>query len=269
MLGRGLPSLGAGSLDLNPRNRLASKEIHQYNYCRDQSRLVRVEAMFIVFFFVFIQTLAMKICTSRYFQGWEPANFLAAPAPDFFPKRLRLRLLVFFRAAPAPAPMGQKTALAPDYWLRLAKYSFSRKLVRGNCKKYITSKITVYLTIKTYYFTLPSLLTNCIRGAVQMYRSRGSMDQGKKIYSLNNFFVRLLASFLFTSLFFKECFEFEPHFIYLTSFHFSEILEELYKRDLESTSAPPSPRPRAPPTSNVPSASRHKNLISKNFVKYF
>jgi len=50
-----------------------------------------------------------------------------------------------------------------------------------------------------------------LRGAVQMYRSRGSMDQ--------------------------------------------EILEELYKRDLESTSAPPSPRPRAPPTSNVPSAS--------------
>ena len=28
-------------------------------------------------------------------QGWEPANFLAAPAPDFF--STRLRLLVFFR----------------------------------------------------------------------------------------------------------------------------------------------------------------------------
>ena len=39
----------------------------------------------------------------------ESANFLAAPAPtpDFFPKRLRL-LVFFFRAAPAPAPKGQK-----------------------------------------------------------------------------------------------------------------------------------------------------------------
>ena len=35
-----------------------------------------------------------------------PANFLAAPAPDFFPKRLRLRLLFFFQAAPAPALFG-------------------------------------------------------------------------------------------------------------------------------------------------------------------
>ena len=188
MLGRGLPSLGAGSLDLNPRNRLASKEIHQYNYCRDQSRLVRVEAMFIVFFFVFIQTLAMTICTSRYFQGWEPANFLAAPAPDFFPKRLRLLVFFFERLLlRLRLQWAKKTAPAPDYWLSLAKYSFPRKLVRENCKKYITSKITVYLTIKTYYFTLPSLLTNCIRDAVQMYRSRGSMDQGKKIYSLNIF----------------------------------------------------------------------------------
>ena len=33
----------------------------------------------------------------------EPANFLAAPAPHFFFKRLRLRLLVFSQAAPAPA----------------------------------------------------------------------------------------------------------------------------------------------------------------------
>ena len=36
----------------------------------------------------------------------EPEHFLAAPAPDpcFFFKRLRLRPLVFFQAAPAPAP---------------------------------------------------------------------------------------------------------------------------------------------------------------------
>ena len=33
-------------------------------------------------------------------RGWEPANFLAAPAPDFFFKRLWL--LIFSQAAPAP-----------------------------------------------------------------------------------------------------------------------------------------------------------------------
>ena len=56
----------------------------------------------------------------------EPANFLSAPAPDFFPKRLRLRLLVFFQAAPSPpAPRSQKhPAPAPDYWFSLSKYSF-------------------------------------------------------------------------------------------------------------------------------------------------
>ena len=36
----------------------------------------------------------------------EPANFLAAPAPDYF--SMRLRLLVFFQAAPDPAPRSQK-----------------------------------------------------------------------------------------------------------------------------------------------------------------
>ena len=67
----------------------------------------------------------------------EPADFLAAPAPEFF-----------FQAAPdpdfsqaapgpgtffgaAPAPRGQiKPAPAPDYRLSLAKYSFPHKLVR-------------------------------------------------------------------------------------------------------------------------------------------
>ena len=52
----------------------------------------------------------------------EPANFLAAPAPDFFFKQLRL--LIFFPSGSgscffflvAPAPRGQKKALAPDYW---------------------------------------------------------------------------------------------------------------------------------------------------------
>ena len=52
----------------------------------------------------------------------EPANFLAAPAPDFFFKRLRLLIFFsqaapapgfFFRAAPAPAPRGQNTRLRP------------------------------------------------------------------------------------------------------------------------------------------------------------
>ena len=69
----------------------------------------------------------------------EPANFLAAPAPDFF-----------LQAAPAPdffSPSesgsgswyflerlrlqeAKKPAPALDYWLSLAKYSFSLKPVR-------------------------------------------------------------------------------------------------------------------------------------------
>ena len=72
----------------------------------------------------------------------ESANFLAAPAPDFFFKLLRIRLRIFFpkrprllfffqaASAPAPAPEQKHPAPAPDYWLGLAKYSFPRKLVR-------------------------------------------------------------------------------------------------------------------------------------------
>ena len=55
--------------------------------------------------------------------------FQAAPALDFFPKRLRL-LVFFSREAPGSAPRGKKPAPAPDYWLSLTKYSFPRKLVR-------------------------------------------------------------------------------------------------------------------------------------------
>ena len=57
-------------------------------------------------------------------QGWGAGKFFsgsgsclffqAAPAPDFFPKRLWLRLLVFFFRA-APAPRGQKHP-APAPW---------------------------------------------------------------------------------------------------------------------------------------------------------
>ena len=61
----------------------------------------------------------------------EPADFLAAPAPDFFFKRLPL--LIFSQSAPAPgiffssgSGFGYKgpknPALAPDYWLSLGKY---------------------------------------------------------------------------------------------------------------------------------------------------
>ena len=58
----------------------------------------------------------------------EPAIFLAAPAPapDFFPKRLRLRLLVFFFER-----LGLQGAKNTRLRLRLlGKYSFPRKLVR-------------------------------------------------------------------------------------------------------------------------------------------
>ena len=50
----------------------------------------------------------------------EPANFLAAPASDFFSKRLRLltfskrlRLLVFFQAAPAPRSQKRPAPASP------------------------------------------------------------------------------------------------------------------------------------------------------------
>ena len=68
-------------------------------------------------FNVCIFTIKYKTVTSR---TGKPANFLAAVAPDFFFKRLRLliffsqwlwlRLLVFFFRA-APAPSGQKNRL--------------------------------------------------------------------------------------------------------------------------------------------------------------
>ena len=75
------------------------------------------------------------IANSTYIKGWGAGKFLAAPAPDFFFKRLRL--LIFFPPAPAPAPApapgiffraapaprGQKKP-APDYWLSLEKCFF-------------------------------------------------------------------------------------------------------------------------------------------------
>ena len=77
------------------------------------------------------------------YRAGEPANFLAALAPDFFFKRLRLWLLIlsqaapapgiFFPAALAPAPRGKKTAPAPVYWLSFAKYSFPHKRVKQMC----------------------------------------------------------------------------------------------------------------------------------------
>ena len=56
----------------------------------------------------------------------EPANFLAAPAPDFFSSGSgsgSCSWYFFFRAAPAPAPRGQQH-LAPTSLGSLAKYSF-------------------------------------------------------------------------------------------------------------------------------------------------
>ena len=68
------------------------------------------------------------------FGAGEPANFSgsdswlffqAAPAPDCFPKRLRLRLLFFFQAA--PAPRSQKQPAPTGSWLlvKFAKIFFS------------------------------------------------------------------------------------------------------------------------------------------------
>ena len=64
--------------------------------------LIHVYFLYTVFRATY-SALISKVTT----RAWEPANFLAAPAPDFFFKRLRL--LVFSQAAPAPAPRVQKT----------------------------------------------------------------------------------------------------------------------------------------------------------------
>ena len=73
-------------------------------------------------------------------ESWagEPANFLASPAsaPDFFSSSSGSEF--FSQAAPTPAIFFErlrlqglkKQAPAPDYWLRLANYSFPHTLVR-------------------------------------------------------------------------------------------------------------------------------------------
>ena len=78
----------------------------------------------------------------------EPANFLSAPAPDFFFSS-GSGSLYFFRAA--PAPRGQKTD--SGLLVKFGKIFFSPQTSKVKCKKYKTSKIIVFLTIKTYYFT--------------------------------------------------------------------------------------------------------------------
>ena len=86
-------------------------------------------------------TVQVSICIKRVVsRAGEPANFFPAPAPDFFFKRLRLRLLIFFPIGSGSCFFfkrlqgGKNTRLrpapAPDYWLSLPKYSFPHKLVR-------------------------------------------------------------------------------------------------------------------------------------------
>ena len=93
----------------------------------------------IIFFVCVLKAIVLIESTSfqpKVSRAGEPANFLAASAPDFFFKRLRLLIFsqtapatgFFYRAAPAPRSQ-KKTAIAPDYWLSLAIYSFPRKLV--------------------------------------------------------------------------------------------------------------------------------------------
>ena len=90
-----------------------------------------------------------------FYQGWGAGKFLIgsgsgswlffqvapAPAPDFFPKRLRLRLLVFFQAAPAPAPRSQKhpapTGSGPWLLVKFAKIFFSSQTSKVKRQKNI------------------------------------------------------------------------------------------------------------------------------------
>ena len=78
--------------------------------------------------------------------AWEPANFLAAPAPDFIPKRLRLRprlrLLLFFLSG--SGSKGPKTP-GSDQLRLLGKIFFSPQTSKVKLqKKYKTSKIIVF-----------------------------------------------------------------------------------------------------------------------------
>ena len=67
---------------------------------------------------------------SLIYRAEEPVNFFTAPAPDFFLQSVPAPTSgIFFRAALAPAPKGQKNAApALDFWLSLAKYLFPYKL---------------------------------------------------------------------------------------------------------------------------------------------
>ena len=75
----------------------------------------------------------------------EPANFLAAPAPDFFSSGSGFSSGSWYFSQAAPAPFFLKRLLlqgaknnrlrpapAPDYWLSLPKYSFPRRNVEGS-----------------------------------------------------------------------------------------------------------------------------------------
>ena len=89
----------------------------------------------------------------------EPADFFSSSDSSFFSSGSGSASTP--QAAPATAPKGQKHA-APCgygsyYLLSLVKYFSPIKLLMWNCKKYITVKIIVFLTIKTYYFMRPRL----------------------------------------------------------------------------------------------------------------
>ena len=88
-----------------------------------------------------------------FIRAGEQANFLTAQAsaPDFFPKRLTLRLLVFFfPAAPTPAPRGEKKNGSRSWLLvKFGKILFSPQTGRVKLQKNKKIIIIVYLTIKT------------------------------------------------------------------------------------------------------------------------
>ena len=90
----------------------------------------------------FFRNTLSHYCFSRTLptRAGEPVNFLAAPAPDFFFKRLRLLIFspsgfsswFFFKRLRLQGAKNTwlRPAPAPDYWLSLPKYSFPHKLVR-------------------------------------------------------------------------------------------------------------------------------------------
>ena len=97
--------------------------------------------LFVKLYTMEIVSISSMLYTISIYQSWGAGTFFSgsgsgswlffqvapAPAPDFFPKRLRLWLLVFFKAAPAPRSQKHPAPTGSGSWLlvKFAKIFFS------------------------------------------------------------------------------------------------------------------------------------------------